>query len=170
MGLQQQLGYAVPDRNAWHKTIARVMSTRPGAWLGYHTAPALDRLSLRLTNGSSTVSQWFAGVPPIWLISVGARSGQSRETPLYGIPVREHLALIGTGFGQRPTPAWAHNLNAHPLAAVRFRDREAEVEARHADFEEEDEVWENGSSIYPGFPEYRKRLERRVFVFVLEPA
>jgi deazaflavin-dependent oxidoreductase (nitroreductase family) len=169
MGLQQQLGYAIPDRNILHRATARLMSTRPGAWLGYHTVPALDRLTLRLTDGSSTISQWFAGVPPIWLTSIGARSGQPRETPLYGIPVREHIALIGTGFGQKPTPAWAHNLNKNPRAAVRFGDREAEVDARHADREEEDLVWETGRSIYSGFREYRRRLERDVYIYVLEP-
>jgi deazaflavin-dependent oxidoreductase (nitroreductase family) len=170
MGLQQQLGYVVPDRNALHRITARLMSSRPGAWLGYHTVPALDRLTLRLTDGASTISQWFAGVPPIWLTSVGARSGQPRKTPLYGIPIQEQLALIGTGFGQRPTPAWAHNLSANPRAAVSFRDREVEVEARHAGREETDQVWETGSSIYPGFREYRRRLERSVYIFVLEPA
>lgn len=170
MGLQHELGYAIPDRNTLHRATARIMSTRPGAWLGYHTVPSLDRLTSRMTGGSSTLSQWFAGVPPIWLTSIGARSGQPRRTPLYGIPILEHLALIGTGFGQKPTPAWAHNLNANPRATVRFRDREAEVDARHADGGEQERVWEQGSSIYPGFSEYRRRLQRDVYIFVLEPA
>jgi deazaflavin-dependent oxidoreductase (nitroreductase family) len=170
MGLQRMLGYEVPDRNAFHRATGRIMSTRAGAWLGYHTVPSLDRLTVRLTGGAGTISEWFAGVPPLWLTSIGARSGQPQETPLYGIPVREHLALIGTGFGQKPTPAWAHNLNANPRATVRFRHSEAEVNARHADSEEEEHVWETGSSIYSGFREYRRRLERNVHIFVLEPA
>ena len=100
MGIAERLDYRLPDRNAFHGMVAAAFGTRPGGWFGYHVAPRLDRASQRLTNGRGTITEWFAGVPPIWLTTTGARTGEERLTPLFGIPFREDIALIGTGFGR----------------------------------------------------------------------
>lgn len=171
MGLAEQLEYSVPDRNAFHRAVAATLSTRPGAFLTYHTAPRADRLVRRLSGGRSSVSGWFAGVPPIWLATLGAKSGLPRETPLFGIPIDDHVGVIGTGVGQSPTPAWVHNLEARPEAKVTFRERSAVAVARPAVADEAGRMWETAGQIYAGFPRYRRRVAHRdVRVFVLEPA
>jgi deazaflavin-dependent oxidoreductase (nitroreductase family) len=122
-----------------------------------------------MTKENGTITQWFAGVPPIWVSTVGAKSGRRRNTPLFGILIDENLALIGAGFGQAPTPSWVYNLEAHPRVEVSFRGQTAAVLACPANSVEEDRVWNAGARIYPGFPRYRDRLtERTVRVFILE--
>jgi deazaflavin-dependent oxidoreductase (nitroreductase family) len=171
MGIAERLDYRLPDRNAFHGMVAAAFGTRPGGWFGYHVAPRLDRASQRLTNGRGTITEWFAGVPPIWLTTTGARTGEERLTPLFGIPFREDIALIGTGFGRAPTPAWVYNLEADPAATVAFRDNSAAVHARPTSGSERDHIWKSGAGVYPGFTKYRQRVSHRdVRVFVLEPA
>ena len=169
MGLAADLDYHPPPRNRIHSTLAWMMSTRLGAWLAYHLAAPLDRVILGLSGGRTTISEWFAGVPPIWVTAKGARSGIDRTTPLFGIPYGNDLALIGTGVGQAPTPAWVHNLTANPECSVRLDGHMVDAYARLARVEESDAIWERGAELYPGFPKYRARLTREVKLFVLTP-
>lgn len=170
MGLQSDLGYVIPAPSRFNRIVTWLSATRIGAWLTYHFLPTIDRIAHSLSGGRGTVTKWFAGVPAIWVKTTGARSGKTRSTPLFGIPIEDDLALIGTGVGQGPTPDWVHNLLSEPTAYVEFRGRTIRVTAREATSSEEEHVWGKGADIYPGFLEYRKRLERRVRIFVLEPA
>ena len=167
MGLAEALDYHPKPRSRLHSALAWVMSTRPGAWIAYHAAAPLDRLIYKISGGRTTISEWFAGVPPIWLSATGARSGRVRTTPLLGIPFRGDLGLIGTGAGQGPTPAWVHNLSANPDCTVSLNGHRIDAVARLAKSEECDEIWERGAELYPGFPKYRARLTREVKLFVL---
>lgn len=171
MGLSRDLSYELPERNWFHAVVVALVGTQIGGWLGYHMAPPMDRFVVKMTRGKGTITQWFAGVPPIWVATTGARSGKTRITPLLGIPVDDNLALIGTGFGQSPTPAWVYNLEMNPGAEVTFRGRTVSVSARAATADEEDRAWRTGERIYPGFPRYRNRLtDRTIRVFILEPS
>ena len=170
MSLAGDLGYELPERNWFHRVVVVLVGTPVGGWLGYHLVPPMDRVVIKVTEGKGTITQWFAGVPPIWVSPVGARSGKKRSTPLFGIPLDGNLALIGTGFGQAPTPAWVYNLEANSDAEISFRGRTVSVSARPASPDEDDRAWDSGARIYPGFPRYRARLtERAVRVFILEP-
>ena len=169
MGIASDLSYELPERNWFHGVVVALVGTKVGGWLGYHLVPPMDRAVIKMTNGNGTITQWFSGVAPIWVATIGANSGQKRSTPLFGIPIDDNLALIGTGFGQAPTPAWVYNLEANPVAEVTFKGRKVGVAARPASPDEEDRAWDSGARIYPGFPRYRSRLiERTVRVFILE--
>ncbi len=167
MGLAEALDYHPRPRNRVHSVLAWLMSTSAGAWLAYHLAAPLDRVVLQWSGGRTTISQWFAGVPPIWVSATGAQTGLRRTTPLFGIPFRGDLALIGTGAGQGPTPAWVRNLSANPDCTVSLDGHKIDAVARIAKSEESDEIWERGAELYPGFPKYRARLTREVKLFVL---
>lgn len=90
--------------------------------------------------------------------------------PLLGIPVGGDLALIGTSFGQKETPAWVHNLEANPEATVSHRNRTVEVTARAATSTEAESIWETAIEVYPGYGSYPDwASHREIRVFVLEP-
>ncbi len=102
--------------------------------------------------------------------TTGRRSGLERTTPLLGIPVDGTVALIGSNFGQAPTPAWVHNLEADPHARIAYRDRAVDVVARPATDEEADLAFEQAGAVYPGYSSYRQRAaHRRIRVFLLTP-
>ena len=105
------------------------------------------------------------------LATTGAKSGTVRTTPIFGIPIGDDLAIIGSNYGRESAPGWAYNLTADPAATVTFGDRTVPVVARPADDEESDEVFARAAHIYRGYAEYRSRAaHRQIKVFVLEPS
>ena len=124
----------------------------------------------RLTHGRTSAPALLAGLPVMMVTTTGRKSGQSRTTPLIAVPVDDSLALIGTNFGQRSTPAWVLNLEAHPRVSVTYRERRRELRARPATEAERAAVWRAASGIYGGYDKYQQRIAgRTVRVFIFEP-
>jgi deazaflavin-dependent oxidoreductase (nitroreductase family) len=88
---------------------------------------------------------------------------------LLGIPYGEDVALIGSNWGGENTPGWVFNLEAHPQAVVRYRDRSVNAKARRADAQETEDVFARAASLYAGYASYRERASHRAIrVFVLQ--
>lgn len=169
MGLLEDLGYGFKSPNGLQRGMQNFASSRPGAWLFSKTLYPMDKLLFRVTGGRLTLPSLTAGLPVIMLTTTGARSGKPRTMPLLGIPVGEDLAVIGSNYGQKPTPGWVYNLEADPSATVGYRDRTVAVTARRADASETDLVFEMAAGVYAGYAKYRSRADHRVIrVFVLE--
>lgn len=169
MGLATTLGYSHRERGGFHRSVARLASQPWMTSLVARVTPPLDRTALRLTNGTSTVSDWLVGLPPLWLTARGAKTGQPRTVPLFGIPVDDDLALIGTSFGREATPGWVYNLEANPDVSVRYQEIEVGCSARRVAGQEEEAIWSTAETIYAGYASYRLRITNRdVRVFVLE--
>jgi deazaflavin-dependent oxidoreductase (nitroreductase family) len=49
----------------------------------------------------------------------GAKTGQSRVTPLLYTPRGEDFVLVASKAGAEGLPAWYHNLTAHPMSKSR---------------------------------------------------
>ena len=169
MGLAADLGYSVGDEGPIRSVVRRLGSTRPVSAISRRILRPLDRFALRLTGRDSTVTSWLTGIPPLWLTALGARSGLARTVPLFGIPVGDDLALLGTSFGQQATPDWVHNLEANPAARASYRGAEVAVRARPATADEASAIWAEAAKIYPGYGNYRDwAAHRTIRVFVLE--
>lgn len=171
MGVLDDLGYAYPKDTWWSRALAVVTSSRIGARLFQPTAHRLDRLVLRLTGGRQSASSIVLRLPVLTVTCTGRKSGLPRTFLLFGIPVDDSVALIGTNLGQAATPSWVHNLLAEPRARISYRDRSAEVVARLATAEEFERAFEVGARIYGGYAKYRERIaNREIRVFLLEKA
>lgn len=169
MGLVTELGYDVPSPKALQRASWCVASSRPGAWMLSRMLPPVDRLLIRRSGGQVSIPQVVSGLPIITLVTVGARSGERRESPLLGVPHGDNMAVIGTAFGQPATPAWWHNLRAHPEVEVIYKARSVPARAREATPEEARAIWERGRSLYAGYEAYARRLTGRpVHIAVLE--
>ncbi|MEN8239363.1 MAG: nitroreductase/quinone reductase family protein [Actinomycetota bacterium] len=169
MALLAELGYTVRTPNIVQRLVQRLASMRPIAWLFQKTLYPIDRLLYRKSGGRITVPGIMAGLPVIMLTTTGARSGQPRTMPLLGIPLGDAIAVIGTNYGQKPTPGWVFNLRADPTATVEYRERSAEVVSRLATKSETEEAFALATKVYPGFAKYRERIDgREVPVFVLD--
>lgn len=171
MGLAAELSYAYQPPNTFHRGMQAFASTRPGAWLFSKTLAWTDRALGKVSKGRLTVPALLAGLPVLVLTSTGRKSGQPRQTHLIAVPFRDTLALLGTNFGQRSTPAWVFNLEAQPRAAVTYQGKTREVLARRATVEEQDEILSHSKSFYAGYAKYQQRITgRELRIFVLEPA
>jgi deazaflavin-dependent oxidoreductase (nitroreductase family) len=169
MPLVDALGYRHRPPNRLHRGVQSAAGTRPGAWAFAKLSPPLDRWAFRVSDGRWTLASALAALPVILLTTTGARTGVARTTPLVGIPHDGDLAVIGSGYGQRPTPGWVHNLRADPRAEVAYREARVPVSAAVPD--DPDRVWQAAIDIYPGFADYpRRAAHRAIDVFVLSPA
>ena len=89
--------------------------------------------------------------------------------PLFGIPIEDNLALLGTRFGHQATPSWAYNIESNPEVDVAYRGRSVRAVARRAGADEESRIWERAGRIYPGYLLYADRApHRQIPVFVIE--
>lgn len=171
MGLLEELNYNVAPPNRVQRTVQRAAA---GERLGkalQRSLYSLDKAVSGVTGERHTATSLLAGLPIIMLTTTGARTGNDRTMPLVGIPASDDLFVIGSNFGTPSTPGWVHNLEANPAAFVSFRDRRVPVVARHADQTETDRVFEAASTVFAGFPEYRRRaVNRQIRVFALETA
>lgn len=169
-GLAIRLSYAHRAPNAFQRAVQAFAGTRPGAWGFSHLLRHLDDLVGRLSKGRTSAPELLAGLAVLDLTTTGRKSGRSRTSHLVSVPIGDTLALIGTNFGQRPTPAWVLNLEADPRARVTYRSRSVAVVARPATEAEHATVMAGSANVYSGYVKYQQRITgRRVRVFVLEP-
>ena len=171
MGLLEALDYAVKPANRLQTTLQRVAAR---SWISstlQKTLYQLDKALHRTSGGRHTVAGLLTGIPVIMLMTTGAKTGKARLTPLLGIPMEDHLVVIGSNYGTEATPGWVHNLEANPAAVVAYRDRRAAVVARRATDQETDRAFELAAAVYAAFPAYRARAAHRMIrVLALEAA
>jgi len=169
MSILTELGYEVRSPNAVQRMVQDIGSSRPGSWVFSRALDPVDRVVHRLSGGRLTLPALTAGLPVVMVTTTGARSGQPRTTPLLGIPLDGGLAVIGTNYGQRETPAWVFNLEANPGATVSYGNVTVQARARPADAFETEAAFEQGAKVYSGYLKYRARADHRhIRVFVLD--
>jgi deazaflavin-dependent oxidoreductase (nitroreductase family) len=171
VGLLEELNYTVTPPNRVQHTLQRAAAGERIGRVLQRSLYSLDKAVYGVTADRHTATSLLAGLPIIMLTTTGARTGNDRTMPLVGIPAAEDLFVIGSNFGTPSTPGWVHNLEANPAAVVSFRDRRVPVVARHADQTETDRVFEAASTVFAGFPRYRRlAANREIRVFALESA
>ncbi|MER5973627.1 nitroreductase family deazaflavin-dependent oxidoreductase [Streptomyces sp. NPDC002055] len=150
------------------RLIRRVSTTRAFAKVAPHVVPALDRAVHRLTRGRVLLSARL--LPGLILTSTGARSGQSRRTPLACMPESGGtFVLVGSNFGRPGHPSWSANLLAHPDAEITWQGRDIAVRARLLEDAERESAWSAVVGFWPPYAQYQARVERRIRLFRLEP-
>jgi hypothetical protein len=118
MGIAADLGYGIPRPNLFQRGVHSFASTRIGAWTFSKLLRHLDDLVGRVSKGRTSAPELLAGLPVLDITTTGRRSGAPRRTHLIAVPYADTLALLGTNFGQRSTPAWVLNLEADPHLTV----------------------------------------------------
>jgi F420H(2)-dependent quinone reductase len=102
-------------------------------------------------------------------ITPGPKSGTARTSPLVYIRDGENLVLVASKGGYPKTPAWFHNLSAHPDTPVQVGSRRIEVRARVANATERRRLWPEAVKAYSGYESYQRHTEREIPLVILEP-
>jgi deazaflavin-dependent oxidoreductase (nitroreductase family) len=110
-------------------------------------------------NGGKVTGQ-FAGADLLLLSTTGARSGQTRVSPLAYFRIDGKLIIIGSFAGAPVDPAWVHNLRANPRARVEVGTGAFDVTARELPAAERDALFEKVAAAAPGFAEYQSKTDR----------
>jgi len=118
-------------------------------------------------NGGK-VGGMFANAPMIIVTMKGAKSGQSRTTPLVYSKDGDRYVVIASMAGAPNNPDWYHNLKANPEATVEIAGEQFKVKAKLATGAERERLFNQQAAMLPVFNDYRKKTTREIPVFVLE--
>jgi deazaflavin-dependent oxidoreductase (nitroreductase family) len=103
-----------------------------------------------------------AGMDGLVLTTVGAKSGQRRQTLLGTFPDGEGAWLIvASAGGATKNPAWYHNLAAHPeQAQIEVGGKTVNVTATQLAGQERDVAWQRITAAQPRYAGYVKKTDR----------
>jgi deazaflavin-dependent oxidoreductase (nitroreductase family) len=114
------------------------------------------------------VSGQFADANLLLLTTTGAKSRQTRVSPLAYFRVDGKLIIIGSFAGAPMNPAWVHNLRANPRAHVEVGADAFDVTARELPPVERGELFPKVTAVAPGFAEYQAKTARVIPLFELQ--
>ena len=131
---------------------------------------AMERdLFTQVRTGDGSITRgYFAGRQVLLLTTKGAKSGETRTTPLVYSHVGDKLVVIASKGGSPTHPAWYHNLTADPEVTV-----EAGGETWHAraeivqDESERRRIYDQHAELHASFTEYEAKAEGRVIPVIL---
>ena len=162
------------------------MARRARSRLGSRATELYARISPRLAGRPGTAhatraDAWLVrrfgrsvlgralGVSVLVLRTIGRRSGEPREAPMFFVPHRDGYAVVASNAGSRRPPAWWLNLEAEPDAEALIDGSWRPVRARRATDDEARELWPRLVEVYEGYEHYRRIAPRELPVVVLEP-
>jgi deazaflavin-dependent oxidoreductase (nitroreductase family) len=106
----------------------------------------------------------------VLITTVGARTGQTRTTPMMFHPDGDRLLLVASNVGAPRHPDWYHNLVANPRVTVEVGDETYEAVATPLDGEERDRIWTMLKETYPFFADHERSTPRTIPVVALTRA
>jgi deazaflavin-dependent oxidoreductase (nitroreductase family) len=123
-----------------------------------------------LRRSGGRLGRRFMGADVLVLRTVGRRSGEPREAPMFYLPFRDGWAVVASNAASKRPPAWWLNLQALADADALVPGRAwTPVRARRATDEEREELWPRFVAMYRGYDRYAELATREMPVVVLEP-
>ena len=147
--------------------VAWVSRTRAFRAAGPRIMPPLERAWAVLSRGRIPLSG--LGVPSLVLHTIGAKSGEPRDTVLMFCPDGEDMLVTGSNFARENHPAWTANLLTHPDATVSIHGRRVPVRATLVADDEREETWRLLEENWPGYRGYERTAGRKLRIFRLVP-
>ncbi len=118
-------------------------------------------------NGGETFGP-FKGRHLLLLTTTGAKSGESRTTPLVYSRDGSRVVVIASMGGAPKHPSWFLNVRAHPEVTVELGTEKFKARASVVDGAERDRLYAQQAAEMPAFNDYQQKTTRRIPVVVLE--
>jgi deazaflavin-dependent oxidoreductase (nitroreductase family) len=113
----------------------------------------------------------FAGATLLILRTIGAKSGQLRESPVgYFAQDDGSMVIVASKAGLPTNPDWYHNLKANPKFEVEVGTATIPVVAEEITGAEREAKWAEIVARAPGFGEYQTKTTRVIPLVRLTPA
>jgi deazaflavin-dependent oxidoreductase (nitroreductase family) len=112
------------------------------------------------------------GMDVLVLHTIGAKSGQPRETLLGWFPDGDNAWLIVASFGgSAKNPAWYHNLAAHPdQVEIEVGGKKVKVTPVQLSGAEREDAWQRITTANRRYAGYATKTDRELPVIRLTPA
>lgn len=128
-----------------------------------------DQLIAGIRAHGHAVTGIYVGRQALVLTTTGARSGESRVSPLaYSTDTGRFVVTASRG-GSPRHPSWYHNLVVNPIATIEVDLKRLGVRASTAEGEERERLWLQHIALHPGIGPYAGMTHRIIPVVVLEP-
>ena len=138
--------------------------------------PALDwvREQVELyerSGGTEGTTLRDTGLPCIIVTHKGNKTAAIRKIALMRVETGGCYVLIGSYGGRPSNPVWVYNLRAHPDVEIRDKTEVFKMRVREVtDDAERARLWELSADAFPPYNEYQAKTDRRIPVFIAEPA
>ena len=119
-------------------------------------------------HGGKATSGPFQGRDVLILTTKGAKSGETRESPLAYTRDGENLVVVASKGGAPTHPSWYHNLVTDSEVTVEAEGERFKARAHVPQGEEYERLYTQHADVLPTFHEYRKKTSRKIPVIVLE--
>ena len=124
---------------------------------------------------AGVIAQFRAGGPIegmnrdglLLLTTTGAKSGQSRTTPMMFHRDGDRLLVIASNIGAAKHPDWYVNLVANPHVVVEVGDERFEATAFPLTGDERERLWTMLKQSYPFFADHEAKTSREIPVVAL---
>lgn len=123
------------------------------------------------SGGTEGTTLRDTGLPVIIVTNTGNKTGAIRKTPLMRVVDGDNYILVGSQGGAPKHPVWVFNLRANPNVEIRDETNVHTMRVREvSDDGERARLWEIAVAAFPPYAEYQTRTERKIPLFVAEPA
>jgi deazaflavin-dependent oxidoreductase (nitroreductase family) len=114
----------------------------------------------------------FQGMDLLYLTTVGAKSGEKRQSTVTRFADGDDAWLVvASAGGSAHHPAWYHNIAAHPDQVwAEFGGHEVKVSPHQLDGEERAQAWERITKAQPRYSGYQSKTDRAIPVIRLTRA
>lgn len=112
-------------RPVWKRNLnwwlgGKLFTTPTGAAIWRRAVAPIEAPLIKATRGRIRIS--FTA-PVVVLTTIGARSGERRDSPLTYFTDGDAVVLIASNYGGTRHPAWYHNLRANPQCELHIGER-----------------------------------------------
>jgi deazaflavin-dependent oxidoreductase (nitroreductase family) len=142
-----------------------------GAWVP--RSNPVTRAAVRvMTSWHRRSGDTFQGMDVLYLTTVGAKTGQQRQSTVARFADGEDSWLVvASAAGAAHHPAWYHNMAAHPDQVwIEFGGRRMRVTPTQLDGDDRAEAWQRITQRQPRYAGYEKKTDRAIPVIRLTRA
>jgi deazaflavin-dependent oxidoreductase (nitroreductase family) len=135
---------------------ARLTGSTPGRWLTRRVAPRIDRPLLKMSRGRLSSAMV---TPELLLVTVGAKTGRHRTTPLTYFTDQGRVVVVASNYGGSRHPAWYYNVLANPRVTISAGGYTGTFDGQEVTGAERDRLWTLATNFIPSYADY-ERLAR----------
>jgi deazaflavin-dependent oxidoreductase (nitroreductase family) len=133
----------------------------------------VTRTAMRvMTSWHKRSGDRFQGMDLLYLTTVGAKTGQKRQSTVARFPDGDNAWLVvASANGSARNPAWYHNIAAHPDQVwVEFGGNEMRVTPTQLDGDARTQAWQEITKSQPRYAGYQQKTDRTIPVVRLARA
>jgi len=137
------------------------------------SANAVTRLLTRVvTSWHRRSGDKFQGMDLLYLTTVGAKTGEKRQSTVSRFPDGDDAWLVvASAGGMVSNPAWYHNIAAHPDQVwIEVGGRKLHVTPQQLEGDERERAWQRITQSQPRYAGYQEKTDRHIPVIRLTRA